>query len=337
MRVALLILVGCSSASTPRPAHVDAAIEGHLAEGRTVSVAVAHERIDGVTDVSTASSWLWAPIVDSHVHLAFWPVADQLAAAGVEGVVDLAAPERALGAASPIHVISSGPMITHDGGYPLDAWGADGFGIGCRDAACATATVARLKAHRASLVKIAGDDDGLDPALYGPVVAAAHARGMKVAIHALTDASAARAAQAGVDILAHTPVEALRPSTIAAWRGRAVISTLAAFGGSATAVANLRALRTAGALVLYGTDLGNLRVAGPSAEEVRLLAEAGLDDAAIVAAMTTAPAAYWGLPFGMIASGREATFLVLDRDPRRDVQALFAPTAIYVRGERVSR
>ena len=54
------------------------------------------------------------PIVDSHVHLAYYAVADQLAAHGVRAVVDLAAPERALGAKYPIKVIQSGPMLTRD-------------------------------------------------------------------------------------------------------------------------------------------------------------------------------------------------------------------------------
>src|SRR6476646_4298943 len=78
----------------------------------------------------------WPAIVDSHVHLAYWPVADELAARGVGAVVDLGAPERTLGGGAPIEVVAAGPMLTHPGGYPLDAWGEDGYGIGCADAAC---------------------------------------------------------------------------------------------------------------------------------------------------------------------------------------------------------
>ena len=105
-----------------------------------------------------------------------------------------------------------------------------------------------------------------------------------------------------------------------------VISTLAAFGGSDSAVANLRALRAAGVTVLYGTDLGNLRDAGPSADEVSLLSQAGLDDAAIVDAMTTVPARYWGISF-------EGSWLVVDRDPRTDARALLAPRAVIRHGK----
>lgn len=269
----------------------------------------------------------WPPIVDSHVHLALDPVGDELAAHGVLAAVDLGAPERVLGAASPIAVIAAGPMLTHPGGYPLDAWGADGYGAGCGDAACVTQTIDRLAARGARVIKLALDDDGLAPALIPVAVAAAHAHHLKVAVHALSDASAAAAAAAGADVLAHTPIQPLAEATVAAWRGRAVISTLAAFGGSAAAVANLRRLRAAGVTVLYGTNLGNLQVDGPSADEVALLAAAGLDDAAITAAMTTTPIAYWGLDLGGV-------HLVLDRDPRRDAQALLHPRAV-VRLDRV--
>lgn len=232
-------------------------------------------------------------IVDSHVHLAYYPVAAELAAHGIGMVVDLGAPERDLPALrrAPIKVIYSGPMLTRPNGYPLDNWGRDGYGIGCADAACVTSTIDRLAAEGAGVIKLALDDDGLDPKLIPVAVHAAHAHHLKVAVHALSDASAAQAAAAGVDVLAHTPVEPLSPQTIAAWSHGAVISTLAAFGGSPAAIANLRALRAAGATVLYGTDLGNTRAVGPSSEEIALLREAGLDDAAIKQAMTPT---FWG-------------------------------------------
>ena len=236
-----------------------------------------------------------AGIVDSHVHLAFHPVGAELAAHGVAAVVDLAAPEEALGAAAPVTVISSGPMITSPGGYPLDSWGAGGYGIACADAGCVAQAIDRLVGKGARVIKLPLDPGGLAPALVAGAVAHAHARNVPVAVHALTNDAASRAAAAGADVLAHTPVEPLSEATVEAWRGRAVISTLAAFGGSPAAVENLRRLRAANVTVLYGPDLGNLRIDGVSTEEVSLLREAGLDDAAIDAAMTTAPHAFWKL------------------------------------------
>lgn len=234
-------------------------------------------------------------IVDSHVHLAYYSVDRELVAAGVLYAVDLGAPDRALGAPTPLRgILRSGAMLTRPGGYPLDAWGADGYGVGCADPACVRARIAFLADQHVRVVKLALDDDGLDPALVPIAVGEAHARGMKVAVHALSAASADLAARAGADVLAHTPVETLSDETVQRWKTGAVITTLAAFGGAPETVRNLRRLRAVGATVLYGTDLGNRRDAGPSSSEISLMKEAGMDDAAIEAAMTTVPLRYWG-------------------------------------------
>jgi len=233
-------------------------------------------------------------IVDSHVHLTFYPVDRQLAAAGVHYAVDLAGPDRALGDPTALRgLLRSGAMLTRPGGYPLNAWGADGYGVGCATEACVAERIAFLADKRVKVVKLALDDDGLDPALVPVAVAQAHARGMKVAVHALSAASADLAARAGADVLAHTPVEPLPEETVQRWSRGAVITTLAAFGGTPEAVANLKRLRAAGVTVLYGTDLGNLRDVGPSASEISLMKQAGMDDAAIEAAMTSVPFQYW--------------------------------------------
>ena len=111
-------------------------------------------------------------------------MADELVRSGVEAVVDLGAPEATLGATTSLHVLAAGPMLTHDRGYPLDAWGRDGYGIGCADAACVTTTIDRLAREGARVIKVAGDDDGLDPALIPVAIEGAHAHHLKVAVHA---------------------------------------------------------------------------------------------------------------------------------------------------------
>ncbi len=307
------------------------ALTGTLPGGRTVTLDVDESgapHLRPTAELATASApFLSPPIIDSHVHLAYWPIADQLRQRGVLVAVDLAAPLDALEPLrrAPIEVRFAGPMLTSPGGYPLDSWGRDGYGLACADQACVKAAVAELAHRGATVLKIAVDPGGLSPDLVEPAVRAAHHAGLRVAVHALSDDAAARAASAGADLLAHTPTEPLAPSTVELWRGRAVISTLAAFGGSAAAVDNLRKLRAAGATVLYGTDLGNLRDAGPSEAELGLLRRAGLDDAALTAAMTTAPARYWKL-------AEDQAFLVLAADPERDARALLAPLAVIQRG-----
>ncbi|MFT3696091.1 MAG: hypothetical protein QM831_23335 [Kofleriaceae bacterium] len=271
----------------------------------------------------------FAPVVvDSHVHLSILPVGNALLKHGVGIVFDLAAPERTLGhSTEKLEVRAAGPMLTHPNGYPLDSWGRDGYGIGCADAACVKTTIDRLVTENVAVIKIAGDDDGLDPALIPVAVEAAHAHQLKVVIHALSNAGALVGAKAGCDVLAHTPTEPLSDETIEAWRGRAVITTLAAFGAPA-AVDNLRKLRAAGVTILYGTDLGNLQVDGVSKEELQLMREAGLDDSAIVDAMVTTPYKFWGLDDRSDGD----TYLVLRADPRRDANTLLEPLVVYFHG-----
>jgi imidazolonepropionase-like amidohydrolase len=112
-----------------------------------------------------------------------------------------------------------------------------------------------------------------------------------------------------------------------------VISTLGAFGGAASTVDNLRALRAAGATVLYGTDFGNTRDTGIDREELRLLGEAGLDGAAILAAGTSTPAKVWAwTDLGGIEVGKAASLLVLDADPLVDASTLPRPVTVWIDG-----
>ena len=294
--------------------------------------------IDPAAPPTGTVPWLSPPAIDAHVHLALFPVGDELQRHGVVAAVDLASPIEELTTPTPgsgvATMIRSGPMLTRSGGYPLDAWGPDGYGIGCDDAACIDRTVDELIARGAGVIKIAIGEDGLDTALVPVAVAAAHRHHVLAVAHALTDEDARVAGAAGVDVLAHTPLTPLRDATIAMWRGRAVISTLAAFGGSPTAIENLRKLRAAGVNVIYGTDLGNLRADGVSLDEIDLLHRAGLDDAAIDRAVTVSAAMLWPRLGGALVVGAPATFLELAADPTRDARTLAAPTAVWIAGQR---
>ena len=306
------------------------------ASGRIVDPAPGDDVID------VGGRWLTPAFIDSHVHLTYHPIGEALKAAGIAAAVDLASPERSLGTAASadgLRVLASGPMVTPPAGYPTQSWGADGYGVECLGATACRATVTRLLDRGAHLIKLpGGQGPDHDPATLAAIVEAAHARGALVAAHALQDDATKRAAAAGVDVLAHTPVEALTADTLAAWTrggGRAVISTLAAFGGAPTTVDNLRRLRGAGATVLYGTDLGNTRVAGISAEEIALLAAAGLDGEAILASGTRDPAKLWGLDdLGRIGRGMAASLLVLDGDPLANPSVLATPAQVWINGVR---
>lgn len=307
--VLALLLIGCGARqpdwSPTDDSDLPTALVGGelLGQGRT-TILVQGDRITqvggdvpgGVLIEDITGSCVAPAFIDSHVHLAYTPKAEEMAQGAIAGAVDLAAPVGWLGTRpSEVEVKASGPMITAVGGYPTQTWGADGYGEQVSGAAQASAATVALIAAGADLIKVAltGEPTLTDEEL-AAVVTAAHDANKKVAAHALSEEAAARAAAAGVDVLAHTPTEALSDATVSAWAEGAVISTLRAFGGSATTVDNLHRLDQAGATILYGTDFGNTQTAGIDEAELQLMREAGLSQTRLRLSATEAPADFWG-------------------------------------------
>ena len=286
--------------------------------------------------------------IDSHVHLAIGYTPGQLVRGGIAAVVDLAAPLPFLASDyGPLRILLSGPMVTARRGYPTQSWGADGYGLETNGVRSVRAGVDFLVASGARVIKMpVGDTTGggaipgmeenkstLSDEELKAIVDQAHSHGLRVAAHAVTDSAAMRAAQAGADILAHTPTVALADATVKAWSGRALISTLAVFKTVPAAVDNLRRLREAGTTILYGTDLGYAEIPAINLEELEQLRKAGLDSDAIIASATKAPADYWGFEgFGTVVAGAPANLLVLDADPREDLSTLARPVKIISHG-----
>jgi len=175
-------------------------------------------------------------------------------------------------------------------------------------------------------------------------VGVAHRRGKLVIAHPSNSAGARAAIEGGVDVLAHTfPTEldgrpwdrALPP--LMRERGMALIPTLKLFSyelaraGLPPAVVErvtgnareqLRAFAQLGGQVLFGTDVGYMTDDDPTDEYVAMQ-EAGLTYPAIVAALTTAPAARFGATrTGRLATGMAADVAVVDGRPDDDIRAL---------------
>jgi imidazolonepropionase-like amidohydrolase len=317
-----------NAARTPPPYIVDGALD---ADGNAVRLGVSNGSfVDAATlppdtrVVDLAGSFVVPAFIDSHVHLAYYPVAADLPKGGIAGAVDFAAPLAAL--ASPpteVEVRQSGPMITPLFGYPTQSWGSGGFGLEVATPDEAAAAVEQLLDAGASFVKtpLLGAQ-GVNDDVLAAIVARAHGRGARVAI------------ASEVDLFAHTPAEALTPEQVAAWGSRAVVGTLSAFGATAAALDNLRALADAGALVLYGTDLGNSRDVAIQAAELDALVRAGFGGNDIVHSATDRAADYWGMnDLGRLEPEKRASFLVLAEDPSTAPLVLATPTAVVMNGE----
>ncbi|MEL1264139.1 amidohydrolase family protein [Pseudoxanthomonas putridarboris] len=194
----------------------------------------------------------------------------------------------------------------------------------------------------------------MDAGIAGAVAGATHAHGKPVFAHPSTTQGVEIAWQAGVDILGHsTPGDGPWSGELASRlvaRNMALIPTLKLFEVElrredapqevidrflATGQQQLRAFREAGGQVLFGTDVGFIHDADTT-REYELMAGAGMDWRAILAALTTAPAQRFGFQdrSGRIAPGMDADLVLLARDPADDVRA-FAEVVWVMRGGEV--
>jgi imidazolonepropionase-like amidohydrolase len=290
--------------------------------------------------------WVGPGIVDAHVHLGFG--GPELAlAGGVVGVRDLGAPlERALewrSSERPM-VAVAGPVLTSPDGYPSQSWGAAGFAAFAGSVEAAASVVKELAASGVDLVKVALEPGAGWPVPQPPVVRAlveaAHDAGLPVTAHALSVEMVIRALDAGVDELAHTPVQRLPEPLVhrIAGAGIPVVSTLQTFfsaGQGRAAAANAADLHRAGVSLVYGTDLGNGGTRpGADPRELDRLADAGLGRLGALRAATETAAAAPGMRCGTgrIEVGRPAALVLLSGDPLVEPHVWRHPLAVLAGG-----
>lgn len=242
---------------------------------------------------------------DHHVHLQLVDIvdvsaADAMAMSGISRVIDLGGnPDWLAVMAEPdpfgAAVEFAGAFLTAPGGYPSDrAWAPQGSWREVASADDAELAVAEQLVAGAFRIKIALNASAgpvWDDALLAEVIAEARAAGLPIVAHVEGVGQAARAIDAGVDVLAHAPFSEVLPESLIAQavaQGQRWVSTLAIHEPDlrANAIANVRAFRAAGGELLYGTDLGNgNQPLGINPHELEALGEAGLDETAVMRAL----------------------------------------------------
>lgn len=292
-------------------------------------------------DEEVRGDWFLLPgIVDHHVHIGLsdpravlrggvtavrdlgWPPEDVFPLADISQATDWDGPA----------IAAAGPMITARAGYPTrSGWAPPGTGLEVEGPEEAAAAVGRIAAQDPAVIKVALNAEAgptLTDSELLAVCVAAHGRGLAVTAHVQGRGQAERALGAGVDELAHCPwAERLGDEVVQALaRITAVVSTLDIHAGDpralGTAIDNLRRFAAAGGRVRYGTDLGNGPIPpGVHLGEVRHVAEAGLETAAILRSMTLSP----------IRVGAEADLVGVAGDPFEDLGAL-GRVGLVIRG-----
>ena len=222
----------------------------------------------------------------------------------------------------------------------------------------APAAVSSRFAAGSDYLKVIADLPGFDQPTLDALAAEARRAGKMCVAHAASYASYERALHAGVDVIAHVPldrplddvvVEALKTS------GTVVVPTLEMMTHLANGMAkdnpkinpgmgpqNLSKLHAAGIPICAGTDSNYLpppmmRPFGETfAEELRLLVHAGMSPAEALVAATSRPAKVFGFEDrGAVAEGLRADLLLVEGDPVADISAVKNVRAVWVAGRQV--
>jgi imidazolonepropionase-like amidohydrolase len=188
----------------------------------------------------------------------------------------------------------------------------------------------------------------MDAAVAKAATDLAHAAGKPVFAHPQNRAGVDAVVAGGVDVMAHTvPAEpGYTPEQIARFKpqGIALTPTLTLWttgiGGPAVnarrvdaGVSQLKAFAEAGGTVLFGTDVGYIRVYDTSLE-YEFMGRA-LSASQVLASVTTNPARYFkAATKGKVETGFDADLVVLDGDPMTDVRNL-AKVAYTIRAGRI--
>lgn len=336
-------------------------------ENGVISTATTAERtIDG-------QHWTLLPgFIDSHVHLRNLAELEQGTYWGTTTMLDMGTPSMAL-----TDSLRHRPGLADIRGAGNSASAPGGMQTTKMGMPLSSAVTGPTDAHRfvadrvregADYIKIIVEDPRImgSAALTGDTIAAivdaAHSAKLKAIAHVTTIAAFTLAADAGVDILTHAPLDAVVDVNLVssiAKRGIVLVPTLIMMQtvtkraeqlpthragiSYAHARSTVTAFHQAGVAILAGTD-ANQAPGSPAQiqhgealhDELLLLVEAGLTPVEALRSATVVPTDYFGFTDrGVIAAGRRADLLLIEGDPTQDIAATRNIRGVWVAGVQV--
>lgn len=296
-------------------------------------------------------------------------------AAGVTSVYDFAeapeafAPRREWLAGMPGPHVNFAARMSTTNGHGAD-WSDTNTTKWVNTPFAATEAVKELLPYEPDVIKVFTDgwrygsgidNTSMDEPTLTALVAEAHANNIKILTHTVTVERAAIAGRAGVDILAHSMLDAdVDQETIDILKtsGTAYAGTLAVYEADkpgrpafaentpamesrrirfATGLRNVKALHDNGVLIALGTDAGMpLTPHGRSTlHEMELMVEAGLSPAEALMAGTSNSAKAIDVidQRGTIEVGKAADIVLIKGEPWTDISALYNTAYTFVGGE----
>ncbi|MDD1620982.1 MAG: amidohydrolase family protein [Methylococcaceae bacterium] len=237
--------------------------------------------------------------IELHAHLAFQHVpSETVLRHGITTLRDVGGPlHQPYGGDGSLRVLTSGPIITAPGGYPIPSLGEADIALPVADEAQARDTVRKLVEGGAAVIKVALEPGGeagapwsgghahghgqhnahsaphghapahdktatwplLPENVVKAIVDEAHKLNRKVAAHIAEEKGAQIALNAGIDEWAHTPCEELPEPLLkqAVARQVKVVSTIDTLAKCPGVVSNVQRLADLGAEFLYGAEIAH--------------------------------------------------------------------------------
>jgi imidazolonepropionase-like amidohydrolase len=335
-----------------------------FADGIITDCATGPAAHDGDDVIDAEGGTILPGLIDSHIHLVPGALAQGLNF-GVTTALDMFSPAGVMAVAKQqagtrpdvADVRSAGIGATAPGGHPSMLYPPFPTVTGPEQAG---RFVADRVAEGSDYLKIFGPSGpagsrtapSLDPHTITALTKAAHDRGLVVVVHVHTVAGMGEVVSAGIDVIAHVPVDGELDAALAgriADAGIAVGPTLAtienvlgapgrhgqAMPPYSRAEENVGRLVDAGVTILAGTDAPNPgTVFGASLHrELELLGRCGMTPAQALSAATVAPARVFSLADrGHIAPGQRADLMLVSGDPLTDITATLAIERIWRAG-----
>lgn len=327
--------------------------------------------LGGARIIDLGDATLLPGLIELHAHLTYRHVpADIVLSHGITTLRDVGGPlHKSYGGEGSLRILTSGPILTAPGGYPIPLLGEKDIAIPIASEQIARDTVQRLAKGGAVIIKIALEPGGepgapwsnsfhshhhehavhtdasqmlpwplLPVGIVKTIVSEAHRLGLKVTAHLGEQRGAEIALQAGVDEWAHVPCAVIPEPLLkqAVAQHVKIVTTTDTLDKCLGIVPNAKALAAAGAEFFYGAEIAHPDIPwGIDAQELLNLTQlAGMSPVQALQTATAKAGAYLNIPkLGTLQSGAPADIIAVAGNPLENFKTLEYPILVMSGGK----
>jgi hypothetical protein len=311
--------------------------------------------------------------IELHAHLGFQHIpVDTVLRHGITTLRDVGGPlHQPYGGDGSLRVLTSGPIITAPGGYPIPEMGAENIAIAVATEQQARETVRNLVNGGAVVIKVALEPGGeagapwasdhhhtgakpdiphrmashskkpwplLPEKIVRAIVDEAHQQGLKVTAHIGEAKGAKIAVDAGVDEWAHLPCAIIPDALLkkAAAQNIKIVTTLDTLSKCSGVAHNANTWAALGGGFLYGAEIAHPDIPwGINAQElIAMMHAANMQPIDVLRSATSKSGEYLNSPLlGTLQPGAPADMIAVKGDPTQNLKILEYPDLVMSGGK----